>query len=175
MRRHVDLYAGTYIYRKPVGSNFNGSPRRLTIRDCLKAGGHKLLQNICSCILVHTVTTQKSGMFDTMFCAQRIIITWWQMIIFFRVAPRDASTSNSHYIEMDISTWLDECNEIKGHNTNVDVIYQIVAIRISFQFSWMPTQCAAYHTFSEKLIHNKRKVTECGQSPILLNFYLEFT
>jgi hypothetical protein len=50
-----------------------------------------------------------------------------------------------------------------------------VAIRICFQFSWMPTQYAAYHTFSEKLIHNKRKVTEYGQSPILLNIYLEFT
>jgi hypothetical protein len=57
------------------------------------------------------------------------------MIIFFKVAHGDPYTSNSHYLEIDISTRLDECTEIKGHNTNVDVIYQIVAIRICFQFS----------------------------------------
>jgi len=37
---------------------------------------------------------------------------------------------NSHYLVIDILTSLVECNEIKGHNTDVDVIYQIVAIKI---------------------------------------------
>jgi len=112
-----------------------GSPRRVTTMDCLEDGGSQLLQNVCSCMPVHTVTSKKSGMFDTKFCAQRITITWRQMTMFFRVTPRDASTSNSHYLVSDISTRLDECNEIKGHNTSVHVIYQTVEIKISFQFS----------------------------------------
>lgn len=145
--------------------HLQGSLRRVTTMDCLEDGGSKLLQNDCSCIPVRIVTSQKSGMFDTMFCAQRIINTWWQMNMFFRVIHWDASTLNSHYLITDISTWLDKCNEIKGHNTDVEVTYQIVAIKISFQFSWIWTQCAAYHTFSEKLICNKRKEIECGQIP----------
>jgi hypothetical protein len=153
MRCHVDWYAGTDIYKKPVGSIFRVVWRRVTTMDYLEDEGSKLLQNVCSCIPVHIVTSQKSGMFDTTFCAQRIINTWSQINMFFRVIPWDATTLNSHYLITDISTWLNECNEIKGHNTEVDVIYQIVATKISFQFSWMPTQCAAYHTYIQWKTH----------------------
>ena len=142
--------------------HLQGSPRRVTTMDCLEDRGSQLLQNVCSSMPVHTVTFKKSGMFDIKFCTQRIIITRWQMTMFFRVTPRDASTLNSHYLVNDISTWLDEHSEIKGHNTNVDVTYQIVAIKISLQFSWMPIQCATHHTFGEEFIHNKREVIECG-------------
>lgn len=142
--------------------HLEGSPRRVTTLDCLEDGYSQLLQNVCLCMPVHTVASKKSGMFDTKFCAQRIIITWWQMTMFFRVTPRDVSASSSHYLVNNISTWFDECNEIKGHDTKVDVMYQIVAFKISFQFSWMPIQCATYHTFGEEYIHNKREVTVWG-------------
>lgn len=105
--------------------HLQGSPRKVTTTDCLQDGDSQLLQNLCSCMPVHTVTPKKSGMFDTKFCAKRIIITWWQMTTFFRVTPRDASNSSSHYLVNDISTWLDECNEIKGHGTNVDVYIKL--------------------------------------------------
>ena len=170
-RRFVCRY---WYFQEACWLHLQGSPRRVTMMDCFEDGSNKLLQNVCSCIPTQTVTSQKTGMFDTMFLEQRIINTWWKMTMFFTHNPWDASTLISQYPVIGISTWPAECNEIKGHNNNADVIYQIVAIKISFQFSRMPTQCEANYTFSEKPIHNTWKVTQGGQNPRLLIIYLEF-
>lgn len=173
MWHHVDLYAGTDIFKKLFGSIC-----RVVQEEWLRWTALKMeATNSCKTFVPVYQSIQwhprRLECLTPCFLNKESSIHD-EKLLFFTHNPWDASNLNSQYFVIGISTWLAECNEIKGHNNNADVIYQIVAIKISFQFSRMPTQREANYTFSEKPIHNTWEVTQGGQNPRLLIIYLEF-